>query len=57
MTKDIKKKLGKNIKKIRKQNNLTQRQVAKILHINFSMYKEYENGTHFPRLEQLIKGI
>lgn len=47
--------ITQSLKKIRKQNNLTQRQVAKILHINLAMYKEYENGTHFPRLEQLCK--
>lgn len=36
--------IGKNIKKIRKDNNLTQRELAKILNTDHSTIVNYENG-------------
>lgn len=39
----------------RKLNNLTQRQIAKILNISQPSYIRYENGGAEPTLENLVK--
>lgn len=38
------KKIGMRLKELRVKHNLTQREVAEILHIKSSTYSKYENG-------------
>ena len=44
MTKDIKKKLGKNIKKLRKQKHLSQEELSLSLDLDGSYIGKVENG-------------
>lgn len=43
------------LKELRKQNGLTQQQLAEILHISQPSYIRYEAGTAEPTQENLIK--
>lgn len=43
------------LKQERKKRNLTQQQVADILHIGRTAYGLYETGTNTPTLENLLK--
>jgi len=47
--------LGKAFKILRKQCNLTQKQVAEALHINRSTYAYYESGATEPDLKSISK--
>ncbi len=47
--------LLENLKLLRKEKNLSQRDVAKALDIHFVNYNRYENGSHQIPLEILIK--
>ncbi|MCQ2387885.1 MAG: helix-turn-helix transcriptional regulator [Clostridia bacterium] len=44
-----------NLVFLRKQNNLTQREVANYLSISQPSYIRYEKGTSQPNLENLVK--
>lgn len=47
--------LPKNLKRLRKENNLTQKQVAEKLGIKHQSYQAYENGLSVPTLQNFIK--
>ncbi len=49
------KELGQVLKSLRKQCELTQRQVADVLHIDRSTYAYYESGTTEPDLKSIRK--
>ena len=49
------KELGKVLKFMRKRCELTQRQVAEVLHIDRSTYAYYESGTTEPDLKSISK--
>ncbi|MBQ4569431.1 MAG: helix-turn-helix transcriptional regulator [Ruminococcus sp.] len=49
------KELGKALRYLRKQCELTQRQVADVLHIDRSTYAYYESGTTEPDLKSIRK--
>ncbi len=49
------KELGQALKSLRKQCELTQRQVAEALHIDRSTYAYYESGTTEPDLKSIRK--
>ena len=42
------------LEELRKENNLTQKQMAEILHIKQPSYARYEDGTTQPSLEKLV---
>ena len=44
-----------NLKVLRKQNNITQEELSKILHTTQQTYARYELGTSEPTIETLIK--
>lgn len=52
---DNKKLLGKRIKEIRKQKNLTQEQLAELIQIETGSLSAIESGRHFPSLPTLEK--
>ena len=45
----------KNLKKLRKQHNLSQQKLADILHISQQSIYKYENDITFPDIEILIQ--
>ena len=47
--------LGKKIKKLRTQKNLTQTQLAQRLWVTKALISAYEAGTKFPSLDMLVK--
>lgn len=47
--------VGKNIKKIRKEKNLTQEELAECLHCTRQTISNYENGKSEPNIELLIE--
>ncbi|WP_069651000.1 helix-turn-helix domain-containing protein [Caloranaerobacter ferrireducens] len=47
--------LGERIKKLRKEKNITQKELAKILNIQNSTLSQYENGINEPSDEIKIK--
>ena len=47
--------LSKKIKQIRKLNNCTQQEFAKLLGIGYTTFQKYETGAVFPRFELLQK--
>lgn len=53
MAKKIYQELGVRIARLRMQNELSQSQVAEMLHIAQATYSNYENGSHKIPLEQL----
>lgn len=46
-------KIGQNIKEYREKNQLTQEQLASIVHINRTTLSRYESGNRVPCLEVL----
>ena len=46
--------LGKKLKELRKEKNLTQREVAELLHINSVTYLHYEKSQREPPLSLLV---
>ena len=54
---DNKKLLGKRIKEIRKQKNLTQEQLAELIQIETGSLSAIESGRHFPSLPTLEKNF
>ena len=48
-------KLNEMLKKLRLNNNLTQKEVAELLKMNRASYTKYELGTREPDIENLIK--
>jgi DNA-binding XRE family transcriptional regulator len=48
-------KLSKKIKQLRKLNNCTQKEFAKLLGIGYTTFQKYETGAVFPRFEWLQK--
>ena len=51
---EIKKSFGKRLKKLRKQNRWTQKELAGMVDIGFSQFNKYECGLHIPPAEKLI---
>jgi len=49
------KELGKALQQLRKRSELTQKQVADVLHIDRSTYAYYEGGTTEPDLKSINK--
>lgn len=47
--------LSKNLKNLRKKNNLTQLQMSKILNLGSTTYQSYEQEVSEPNIEVLIK--
>ncbi len=47
--------LGERIRKFRKENNLTQQQLADLLGVSRESISMYERGERTPRYEKLIK--
>lgn len=47
--------IGKKIKELRKQKQLTQEQLAKRLWLTKAIISAYENGLRFPSLEVLMQ--
>jgi transcriptional regulator with XRE-family HTH domain len=47
--------LPERLRELRKSNNLTQAQVAEILHISRPAYTQYETGNKQPSIETLVK--
>ncbi len=47
--------IGKKLKALRKQKNLTQEQLAKRLWVTKSIISAYESESRFPSLDMLIK--
>ncbi len=45
---------GENFRKIRKESGLTQKEVAKILHLSQSNISDWENDVSRPEYENLI---
>lgn len=45
---------GENFRKIRKESGLTQKEVAKILHLSQSNVSDWENDVSRPEYENLI---
>ena len=52
---ELKKQLGKNIKKYRKLNNLTQEQLAEAIGVEVISISSIETGRYFPAPENLVK--
>lgn len=46
---------GERIRKVRKEHNLTQEQLAKALNVSKSSIANYENGKTVPSMSTLIK--
>lgn len=49
----LKENLGKNIKKYRKLNHMTQEQFADLIGIDYKNVSKIENGNHYPSPETL----
>lgn len=47
--------IGNRLKQLRKQHNLTQRQIADFLEISQSLYAKIEAGDRNPKLTKLLK--
>ena len=52
---ELKKKVGKNIKKYRKMNNYTQEKLAELIGIEVISISSIETGRYFPSPENLVK--
>lgn len=50
-----KEKLSKKLKELRRKEGLTLKKIAKFTKIKYSTYLTYENGSHYPSLENLGK--
>ncbi|HIW74464.1 MAG TPA: helix-turn-helix domain-containing protein [Firmicutes bacterium] len=49
-----KKAVGRRIKQLRKQKGLTQEEIAELLGLSTTYYAAVEQGTSFPRLDNLV---
>lgn len=47
--------VGKNLKKLRKQNHLSQIETAKMLGVSQTQYSAYERDQYEPNNEKLVK--
>lgn len=47
--------LSERIRKLREQKNISQKQLADIMHISQSSISEYESGNQQPPLEMIVK--
>ena len=45
----------KNLRSIREDNDIKQKDIAKYLHVSQNTYSQYETGARQPSLEMLIK--
>lgn len=57
---DLKKKFGKQLKKLREERGLTQAQLAELIGvepITVSNMEVGRNGAHFKTIEKLMKGL
>lgn len=52
---DVKKLLGKRIKEVRRQRNLTQEQLSEMINIETTTLSGIESGRHYPSLPTLEK--
>lgn len=52
---ELKKALGKNIRKFRKLHNITQEKLAEIIGIEVNSISSIETGKYFPSSENLVK--
>ena len=52
---DMRTALGNKLKALRKQNRLTQKELAASLNIGISQLNKYESGMHTPPIEKLIQ--
>ena len=52
---DIAKRIGENLKQARKFKNLTQSDVAKILHMTQQQYSRFENGKFELNYSQILQ--
>lgn len=52
---NLKQELGKNIKKYRKLNNMTQEKLAEIIDVEINSISSIETGKFFPSPENMIK--
>ena len=46
--------IGKNIRKLRKEHNLTQEELAELLNVTSQAVSKWENGTGMPDISQII---
>lgn len=53
--KDIRKAFGQRLKKLRKQNGWTQKELANQVGIQFAQLNKYECGLHAPPIEKLAQ--
>ncbi len=51
---EIAKAIGKNLKNARKDKNLTQREVASLLHMTQQQYSRFENGVFELNYDQIL---
>ena len=47
--------IANRLKELRKQKNVTQEEIAKLLNITRPAYAQYETGKNIPPIENLIK--
>ena len=47
-------KFGELLSELRKDRNMTQRDLAQVLYVTTGTISNYENGAHFPDVEKLI---
>ncbi len=47
--------IGTNIKRLRNERNMTQAELADILHVSHQMISKFENGTAYPEIEMLVR--
>ena len=52
---ELEKIIAKNLKELRKQFGLTQKQVAEHLGVIYQTYQAYEIGTNIPPVKNLVK--
>ncbi len=50
----MKKPIGEIIRNLRKERNLTQEELAKLLHISGQAISRWENGTGMPDISQIV---
>ena len=51
---NLKQIIGKNLRELRCQFGLTQKQVAQTLGVAYQTYQAYEIGTNYPTIENLL---
>ncbi len=55
MNKEVRKAFGERLKRLRNQKGWTQKELAAMVDIGFSQFKNYEMGLHIPSIEKLIQ--